>query len=173
MEKAELGKKIYRASYLEGEFRLRSGKVSQEYFDKYQFESDPYLLREITVFLSELVPPHTEVLAGLEMGGIPLATSLSLHTGLPQVMVRKEAKSYGTEKIAEGVSVDGRDVLIIEDVVTTGGQIVLSTNELRKKGADIQYALCVIERNTDGKIHLQQNGIQLLSLFTADALKKG
>ena len=82
-------------SRLTGTFKLRSGQVSNQYFDKYLFESNPALL-EIAKQLKELIPPETEVLAGLEMGGIPVATALSLQTGIPVVFVRKEAKKYGT-----------------------------------------------------------------------------
>lgn len=171
MNKVELGKSIYNTSHLEGEFRLRSGNISKEYFDKYQFESDPQLLREIAEHLSELIPLDTEVLAGLEMGGIPISTALSLYTGLPQVLVRKNAKQYGTEKIAEGITIEGRNITIVEDVITTGGQVVLSSNELRSMDANVEYAVCVIERNREGKSNLQQNNIILYSLFTGDELK--
>ena len=150
---------------------INSGSISKEYFDKYQFESYPQLLHGIAEHLSELIPPDTEVLAGLEMGGIPISTALSLYTGLPQVLVRKEAKQYGTEKLAEGVNIKGRNVTIVEDVITTGGQVVLSSNELRRMDASVEYALCVIERNTEGRLKLQENRIILHSLFTGDELK--
>src|SRR5260221_2068758 len=131
MNKVELGKQIYDVSHQSGRnFTLRSGVVSDQYFDKYLFESNPMLLWAIAEHLALLLPPETEVLAGLETGGIPISTALSLYTGLPQVFVRKEAKGYGTKKLAEGISIVGRELTIIEDVVTTGGQINLSTNQL-------------------------------------------
>ncbi len=135
MTKQELAKKIYDIAHLTGEFKLRSGQVSNEYSDKYRFEAQPALLREIAKHMAPLIPAGTEVLAGLEMGGIPIATALSLETGLPCVFVRKEAKEYGTCKFAEGLDIKDKKVCMIEDVVTTGGQVVLSTADLRSIGA--------------------------------------
>lgn len=146
MTKNELAKKIFEVAHLTGEFKLRSGQISNEYFDKYRFEARPEILREIAKQMVPLIPPGTEVLAGLEMGGIPITTALSLETGLPCVFVRKEAKEYGTCQFAEGYEIKGKKVCIIEDVVTTGGQVVLSTKDLRSLGAVIENVLCVIHR---------------------------
>src|ERR1035437_1372969 len=131
MERKKLAREIYNISHLEGQFKLRSGQISNQYFDKYLFESRPTLLSRIADQMSKMMPPGTEVLAGLEMGGIPVATALSLKTGLPAVFVRKKAKDYGTRKLAEGAAVNKKKVCIIEDVVTTGGQIILSVGELK------------------------------------------
>ena len=150
---------------------MRSGQISNEYFDKYLFESDPNLLTEIANQLAKLIPKGTEVLAGLEMGGIPIATTLSVKTGIPAVFVRKKAKEYGTCKLAEGISVQGKEVCIIEDVVTTGGQIILSANDLRQLGAKIKYVLCVIERDEKSRDNLKKEGLELVSLFTMEELK--
>jgi orotate phosphoribosyltransferase len=171
MDRKELAARIYRASHLEGSFKLRSGQTSTEYFDKYLFESDPALLAEIGVQMSGLIPESTEVLAGLEMGGIPLAMVLSARTGLPAVFVRKKAKEYGTCKLAEGTDISGKNVCVIEDVVTTGGQIVLSTKDLRQLGARVEYVLCVIIRDERSRDNLKKEGLELLSLFTMDELK--
>ena len=171
MNRKDLARKIYNVSHLEGSFKLRSGQISNEYFDKYQFESDPVLLTEIAQHLSKLVPEGTEVLAGLEMGGIPIATAMSIQTNVPAVFVRKKAKEYGTAKFAEGISVQGKGVCIIEDVVTTGGQIILSANDLRQLGAKIKYVLCVIERDAKSRDNLKKEGLELLSLFTMEELK--
>ncbi|MFC2011274.1 orotate phosphoribosyltransferase [Chloroflexota bacterium] len=171
MDRNELAQKIFDTSHLEGSFKLRSGQVSNEYFDKYLFESNPKLLMEIANQLSELIPEGTEALAGLEMGGIPLATTLSLQTGIPAVFVRKKAKEYGTCKLAEGADVGDKKVCIVEDVVTTGGQIIMSANDLRKLGTDVKSVLCVIERDIKGRENLKKEGLELLSLFTMEELK--
>src|SRR3954468_19491701 len=97
-----LARAVYDVAHITGTFRLRSGVTSNEYFDKYLFEADPGLLRELAAALAPLVPAGAEALAGLEMGGIPVATMLSQVTGLPCRFVRKKAKDYGTEKLAEG-----------------------------------------------------------------------
>jgi orotate phosphoribosyltransferase len=171
MDRNELARKIYNISHLTGNFALRSGQTSNEYFDKYLFESDPKLLTEIADHLAELIPEGTEVLAGLEMGGIPIATAMSIQTGMPVVFVRKKAKEYGTCKLAEGTDIDGKNVCIIEDVVTTGGQIVLSANDLKKLGAQVEYVMCVIERDERCRNNLKKEGLELISLFIMDELK--
>lgn len=166
MEIRELGQRIYGTSHLTGEFLLRSGQTTGEYFDKYRFEADPVLLDEIAGAMVPLVPAGTEVLAGLEMGGIPVVTALGRRTGLPCAFVRKEAKGYGTRRLAEGAETAGRRVTIVEDVVTTGGQIVLSTNALRELGAKITDALCVINRNLSTPEPLTDAGLTLHALLT-------
>ncbi|XGC81634.1 orotate phosphoribosyltransferase [Bdellovibrio bacteriovorus] len=166
MTKQELAKKIYDIAHLTGEFKLRSGQISNEYFDKYRFEAQPSLLKEIAKQMAPLIPAGTEVLAGLEMGGIPIATALSLETGLPCVFVRKEAKEYGTCKFAEGLEIKGKKVCVIEDVVTTGGQVVLSTADLRSIGAEISHVLCVIHRGPKfPEPKLEEIKVQLTPLF--------
>ena len=171
MDKYELAQEIYNVSHMEGTFRLRSGQISDQYFDKYLFESDPELLSEIASHLAKLVPADTAVLAGLEMGGIPIATVLSMKKKLPVVFVRKKAKEYGTCKLAEGVDVRNKKVCIIEDVVTTGGQIILSTNDLKQLGAQVEYVLCVIQRDKKSRDNLRKEGLELVSLFTMEDLE--
>lgn len=173
MDHMALAKEIDQIARLTGHFLLRSGQTSSEYFDKYRFESNPKLLAQIAAQMAPMIPKNTEVLAGLEVGGIPIATALSLHTGLPQVFVRKKAKDYGTCQFAEGCEIKGRQVCIIEDVITTGGQVLISAEDLRKSGAKIDHALCVIFR---GKLSLEdfaeQNKIRVKPLFTATDLAK-
>lgn len=146
MNRADTARAIYDRTHLTGEFTLRSGVVSNEYFDKYLFESDPVLLRTICEQLAPLVPDGVDALAGLELGGVPIATVLSQITGLPAFFVRKEAKTYGTCRLAEGGDLDGMRLLVVEDVITSGGQVVISTNELRARGAIVEHAVCVIDR---------------------------
>lgn len=165
-----LARRIYQLSHLTGDFVLRSGKVSNEYFDKYLFESDPEVLSELTERLEQLVPPDVEVLAGLELGGIPLATAIGLRMKRPIVFVRKKAKEYGTRKLVEGQEVRGRNVCIIEDVVTTGGQIIESANEIRKLGAIVNSVLCVIAREKSAFQNLEREGLSLKPLFDMDNL---
>jgi orotate phosphoribosyltransferase len=159
-----LAKKILGLSHLTGEFTLRSGEISHQYFDKYQFESEPAVLHEICENLLPLLP-QAEFLAGIEMGGIPIATVLSQMTQQPTLFVRKEAKKYGTAKLAEGPEFTGRHILLVEDIVTSGGQIALSANELRELGATVTHAVCVIDREAGGKENLAKNGIELISLY--------
>src|SRR5689334_11419818 len=149
-QRTQLATSVYATSHITGEFVLRSGAVSNEYFDKYRFEADPALLREIATALVPLVPSDTDALAGLELGGVPIATVLSQLTGIPAIFVRKEAKTYGTCQLAEGGTVEGRRLTIVEDVVTSGGQVVISCGDLRERGAVVDTALCVIDRESGG-----------------------
>lgn len=174
MQSAELARAIYEVAHLTGEFKLRSGLTSKEYFDKYRFEAQPKLLKAIAVAMKPLIPAGTQVLAGLEMGGIPVATALSLESGLPAVFVRKEAKAYGTCRVAEGLeSLKGFKLCIIEDVITTGGQVILSAEDLRKEGALVGEVLCVISRQQGGEEKLAAAGLKMTSLFTSTQLKGG
>ena len=170
MELAELGRRIYATAHLTGEFVLRSGQTTSEYFDKYRFEADPVLLDAVAEAMVPMVPADTEVLAGLEMGGIPVVTALGRHTGLPCAFVRKQAKPYGTRRLAEGAETAGRRVTIVEDVVTTGGQIVLSATDLRALGAHITDALCVINRNSTTPAPLTEADLTLTALLTPEHL---
>jgi orotate phosphoribosyltransferase len=171
MNRRELAAAIYTAAHLTGTFQLRSGTTSSEYFDKYRFESDPLLLAAIATELASMVPPDAQALGGLELGGIPLATQLSQVTGLPTLFVRKAAKPYGTCKLAEGGAVSGRHILLVEDVVTSGGQVIQSAGALRKLGAVATDALCVIDRDAGGSEALAADGIRLLPLFRMSELK--
>lgn len=166
----DLAEKIYKISHLTGQFLLRSGQTSTEYFDKYQFECQPELLKSIATEMKSLIPKDTELLAGLEMGGIPIATALSLETGIPTVLVRKEAKTYGTSKLAEGPAIKGKKICIIEDVITTGGQVALSCKDLRDQGAVINTVLCVIYRGQkpEGEPKILESELQMKALFTKE-----
>ncbi len=169
MDKEKLLSEIKNKALLKGQFQLRSGQISSEYFDKYLFESQPQLLQALCFHMKELIPPSTEVLAGLVMGGIPIAVTLSLETGLPSVFVRKEAKTYGTKKITEGCSIRNKKVCVIEDVITTGGQVIKSSLQMREEGALITDVVCVIHRgNKDSIEKLKQTDLNLHALFHAD-----
>ena len=169
--KKDIAIKIYKAAHLTGEFKLRSGQTSNEYFDKYLFEAQPQLLTDIVKIMKELLPENIDVLAGLELGGIPVATALSIETNIPCAFVRKKAKEYGTCKLAEGADVSGKKVCVIEDVVTTGGQIIESVKELRNRGAIINVVLCVIQRNDEATNILARENLKLISAFTMDYIK--
>ena len=170
MNRADLARSIFDVSHLTGTFTLRSGVVSNEYFDKYRFESDPALLRSIAEAMASLVPADTEMLAGLELGGVPLATMLSQVTGIPALFVRKEAKTYGTCQLAEGADIEGRHLTVVEDVVTSGGQVVISCGDLRARGAVVTHACCVIDRESGGPEALAEIGVELRPLFTMTEL---
>lgn len=171
MNQNTLAQRIFNASHLTGEFTLRSGVVANTYFDKYRFESDPKLLKEVATALLDVLPDAYDVLAGLELGGVPLAVMLSQLTGKPVVFVRKEAKTYGTCRLAEGSEIEGKRLLVVEDVVTSGGQVVLSTQDLRERGGVVTDAVCVINREAGGVEKLAEVGVRLRPLFTKSELE--
>ena len=170
MERAELAHRIYDTAHLTGSFTLRSGVTSTEYFDKYRFESDPALLRAIAEHMAPLVPADTQGLAGLELGGVPRAPALSQATGLPAYFVRKEAKTYGTCQLAEGGDIGGRRLTVVEDVVTSGGQVIESCAELRALGVAVDRVLCVIDRQAGGLEKLAAEDLELVALFRMEEL---
>lgn len=171
MTKQELAQKIYEICYLRGTFKLRSGQISNEYFDKYRFESMPHLLKPVAQHLKTLIPADTEALAGLEMGGIPIATALSLETGIPVVFIRKQPKEYGTCLFAEGIDIVGKKLCIIEDVITTGGQVLTSVQDLRNSKAIIDTVLCTILRGSADNPEFAKAKLNLKFLFTGEELK--
>ena len=172
MDDADLARRIYASAHLTGRFTLRSGAVSEQYFDKYRFEADPVLLADIATALAALVPAGIDALAGLELGGVPIVTLLSQRCGLPARFVRKEAKTYGTCQLAEGGDVEGKRLLIVEDVVTSGGAVIDAIAALRQLGAQIVGALCVIDRQAGGAANLVADGVELHPLFTMDELER-
>ena len=160
-----LANRVYDAAHLTGTFTLRSGQTSTEYFDKYRFEADPVLLRDIAEAMAPLVPDGIDALAGLELGGVPIATALSMVTGIPARFVRKEAKTYGTCLLAEGGDIEGMRLLVVEDVVSTGGQVLQSTADLRDRGAKVDTVVCAIDRRPAASDVFAENDLDLRALF--------
>ena len=165
-----LANRIYRASHITGTFTLRSGVVSNEYFDKYMFESDPELLLAIAEACVPLVPAGIDALAGLELGGVPLATVMSQVCGLPVRFVRKEAKTYGTCRLAEGGELDGERLCIVEDVITSGGAVLDAARELRARGAILGPVVCVIDRESGGVENLAKDDLSVRALYSMQEL---
>ena len=172
MNRANLAKQIKDDSYVTGQFTLRSGKSSSFYWDKYRFESDTELLHSIVAELQKLLPASFDKIAGLELGGVPIATGLSLKTDIPCLYVRKEPKTYETCNLVEGGFYAGERVAAIEDVATTAGQIATSVCQMRVLGLLVEHALCIIEREQGGRENLEKLGCSLTSVFTLDELER-
>jgi orotate phosphoribosyltransferase len=170
LEKVQLANQIKSTSFLTGKFTLRSGMTSSFYLDKYRFESDPLILMAIVDELEKLLPKTFDKLAGLELGGVPLATALSLRTGKKCLFVRKTPKTYGTCNLVEGGFEKGESAVVIEDVITTAGQVYSSVNQMRELGLIVQHAICVIDRQQGGQEKLENIGCSLASVFTLDEL---
>lgn len=173
MNRSELARGLREAAYLEGDFVLRSGRRSTYYLDKYRFETRPDLLRALGTALANAVrerEPGAARLAGPELGAVALAAAASLETGLPFLIVRKEAKDYGTANRLEGVSEAGECVCLIEDVVTSGGAAIEAVSALRAAGLRVSNAICVIDREEGGVDALARHAVRLWPLFRVSEL---
>jgi orotate phosphoribosyltransferase len=170
-ERETLGRELVKASYLKGDFVLRSGKRSNRYFDKFRFETDPILLRKLGRHLAALVPKETQRLAAPELGAVLLGGAVSMETGLPLVLVRKEPKGYGTSKQIEGLFDPGDRMTVIEDVVTTGGDSLRSAQVLRDAGANVIHLIVVLDRGEGGEDNIRNAGIPYTPLFRVQDLE--
>jgi len=164
-ELRELGRELVKASYLKGDFVLRSGKRSNRYFDKFLFETDPAVLRRLGKHLAGLVPAETQRLDAPELGAVLLGGAVSMESGLPLVLVRKEPKGYGTSKQIEGRFEPGDKVTVIEDVVTTGGDSLRSAQVLRDAGVEVIHLVVVLDRGEGGEENIRAAGIPYSPLF--------
>lgn len=164
-EREALARELVQASYLKGDFVLRSGKRSNRYFDKFLFETEPALLKRLGAHLATLVPKETQRLAAPELGAVLLGGAVSMEAGLPLVIVRKEAKGYGTAKQLEGRYAAGERVTVIEDVVTTGGDSLRSIEVLRAAGVDVIHLVVVLDRGEGGEENIKAAGIPYSPLF--------
>lgn len=171
IDKKQLAKECGETCWITGDFKLRSGQISSDYFDKYRFEALPHLLVPIATLMAEKIKAIDEnffALAGLELGGVPLATAIGIQNGMPSLFVRKKAKQYGTCQFAEGLDFKGQKLIIIEDVVTTGGQIIESTKMLREAGAIVEHVICVLLRDKVGIDTLAAEGLTLDYVFSRE-----
>lgn len=175
MNHDELGALLVERALLEGDFVLRSGRRSSWYLDKYRFETEPEILRALGMRLAEAArehEPEAARLAGPALGAVALAASASLASGLPFIIVRGEAKEYGTANRVEGSFEQGELVCLLEDVVTTGGALAEAVSALRKEGLVVRNAVCVVDREEGGSDALARLGVRLRALFRARDLAK-
>lgn len=164
-EREALARDLVKASYLKGDFVLRSGRRSNRYFDKFLFETEPSLLRRLARHLAELVPKETQRLAAPELGAVLLGGAVAMETDLPLVLVRKEPKGYGTAKQLEGRVAPGERVTVIEDVVTTGGDSLRSIQVLQEASLDVIHLVVVLDRGEGGEDNIRKAGIPYSPLF--------
>lgn len=168
MTDAELGTALKKAAYLEGDFTLRSGKKSRYYLDKYLFETEPALLRELAKRFAKFVTPPVKRIAGAELGAVALAAATSLETGKPFVIVRNSRKAdYGLSKPFEGVLEPGDRVVLVEDIATSGGQAIEAARTLVKAGATVERIVAVVDRLEGAREAVEAAGFQFAALFTA------
>jgi len=174
MTREKLAQAIREAAYLEGDFVLSSGKRSKYYLDKWRFETDPRLLREIARGLASLLPsPRPDRLAGVELGGVPLVAALALETGIPYLIVRREAKEYGTARDVEGLVEPGERVVLVEDVLTTASQAIAAGQRLTRLGLEVARVVYVIDREEGAESNLREAGFEPAMLFRKSDLGVG
>ncbi len=166
MERNELAKRIRETAYLEGDFTLRSGRKSKYYLDKYLFESQPDILAALGEMFARYLTDSTTLIAGAELGGVALAAATSLAGGKPFVIIRNAKKGYGTDKPFEGKLVKGDRVLLVEDIATTGGQVLEAAKLIHRIGADVERVVAVIDRQEGARENIEGEGFTFESLFT-------
>jgi orotate phosphoribosyltransferase len=170
MTREQLAKRIAEVALLRGKFTLRSGRTSNYYLDKYRFETQPDVLAALGKMFAERVRANVDRIAGAELGAVPLAAATSIASGKPCVFVRNQKKEYGTAKQIEGVLNAGETVMIVEDILTTGGQVLEAAQSLKDAGAKIDRIVAVIDRMEGARENIESAGYTFESLFTTQDL---
>ncbi|MFC5641427.1 orotate phosphoribosyltransferase [Kitasatospora cinereorecta] len=158
--------RLAETAFVTAPFHLANGAWIDAYFDEYRLAADPALLRDTATAMAALVPDDAQLLAGIELGGVPLVVALSAATGLPAVFLRRRPKSYGSRRQIEGAALDGRRAVLVDDVVRSGGQLLTMARTLRIAGMPVADALCVLERPLGGRMLLAEHWVTLHSLLT-------
>ncbi|WP_123535135.1 orotate phosphoribosyltransferase [Halosimplex salinum] len=156
-----------------GEFELSHGGTSNYYVDKYVFETDPHSLELIAEAFAERVGGQQggdTTLAGVALGAVPLVAVTSVESGNPYVIVRKQKKEYGTGNLVEGELTEGEEVVVLEDIATTGQSAVDAAEALREAGAVVDRVVVVVDRQEGAAENLADHDLELQSLLTADDL---
>jgi len=166
MKHEELAKRICTEAVLRGEFTLRSGRTSTWYIDKYLFTTQPDILEALGDMFASKIPPDTTRLAGAELGGIPLVTTASMASGIPCIFIRNQKKEYGTANQLEGKLDPGDRVVIVEDVATSGGQVLEAAETIQEVGASVVSIIAVIDRCEGARENIESAGFVFDALFT-------
>ena len=170
MTREQLAKRIAEVSLLRGEFTLRSGRKSNYYLDKYLFETQPDVLAELGRMFAERVTPAVQRIAGAELGAVALAAAAGMASGKPFVLIRNQKKDYGTSKLVEGKLERGDTVMIVEDVLTTGGQVIEAAKTLQDAGAKVEKIVAVVDRLEGARANIEAAGYTYESLFSTKDL---
>jgi orotate phosphoribosyltransferase len=154
-----------------GRFVLTSGAISDYYIDIKKASTNPETLKVIAESMSKYTQGY-DLLAGMELGAVPLVVALSLETNLPYVVVRKEKRGHGTAKQIEGCDVKNKKVLVIEDVTTSGGSVVKTIQILRGNKAEVDKVLVVVDRESGARDKLEKMNINFVSLVSIQDILK-
>ncbi len=170
MDKKQLAQRVKEASYLEGDFILRSGKRSTYYLDKYLFETQPDILRALGQEFCKHLTGDVTLIAGAELGGVALAAATAMEAGKPWIIVRNSKKDYGTSKMIEGKISPGDVVLLVEDIATTGGQVLEAAKIITEAGATVKKIVCTIDRKQGARENIEGAGYVFESILTKEDL---
>jgi orotate phosphoribosyltransferase len=166
----ELIKRVKETAYLEGDFVLRSGKRSKYYLDKYLFETCPDILKALGKEFARHMTADVTLIAGAELGGVALAAATAMQTGKKWVIIRNSRKDYGTSKLVEGVLNPGDVVLLVEDIATTGGQVIEAAKIITDAGATVKKIVCVIDRKQGARENITRAGYAFEAILTKEDL---
>jgi len=170
MTREQLIERIKETAYLEGDFVLRSGKRSKYYLDKYLFETCPDILKALGEEFAKYVTEEVTLIAGAELGGVALAAAAAMASGRNWVIIRNSKKGYGTGKMVEGVLKAGDVVLLVEDIATTGGQVLEAAKIITEAGAKGKEIVCVIDRKQGAGGNITGAGYKFESNLTKNDL---
>ena len=170
MDKAQLVRRVKETSYLEGDFVLRSGKRSKYYMDKYLFETQPDVLRALGKAFCKHLTGDVTLIAGAELGGVALAAATAMEADMPWIIVRNSKKDYGTSKMVEGILKPGDVVLLVEDIATTGGQVLEAAKIITAAGTTVKKIVAVIDRKQGARENIEAAGYVFDSLMTKEDL---
>ncbi len=153
-----------------GNFTLASGRKSDYYVDLRAVTTNPEPLKKVAVAMAEHVSGCQKI-AGVELGAIPIATALSMETGIPFLMVRKQKKDHGAGKLVEGSLAAGEKVLFVEDTVTTAGSLIKAINAVRELGGLVDTAIVIVDREEGAREALNAIDVKLISLASIEKLR--
>ncbi len=155
-----------------GKFTLASGRESDYYVDIKKAITDPQILSQIgKMIASKIAGSKVDKVAGPALGAVPIATAVSLASGIPMLMIRKSKKGYGTSKLIEGDLANGDQVVVVEDVTTTGNSLLKAVNAVKDNGGVMVRALVVVDREEGATENLAKKGIKLEPLVTKSDFK--
>ncbi len=155
-----------------GNFTLSSGKQSDYYVDMKKAITEPEILDTVAHMITDSIKDEKiDKIAGPALGAVPIATATSLISKKPMLMIRKEKKSYGTSKQIEGELVKGDEVIIVEDVTTTGGSLIKAIDVIEDNGGIIKKAFVIVDREEGAKISFEKRNISFEPLLTVSEFK--
>jgi orotate phosphoribosyltransferase len=168
----ELAQRLVAACYLKGDFVLASGRRSSYYFDKYRFETRPDLLAPVAALIAGRLGTGVDRIAGPELGAVAIATAVSLQSGVPFIIVRSEAKGYGTGHRIEGPHEPGDAVVVLEDVLTTGGSVINAAQAVAAAGCRVARIIGVVDREEGAREAIKAAGYEMDAIFTRSQLER-